>query len=122
VRTCARYNNLYEIIASRYLYLLLIVPTTEAAIKTVNNIGKQESQPEGIEFSDLNGRITLQDFAENDNDEDSNASDDDFKIDEEYQDEEKNEIVLEEEEGAIGNDGPKSQEDYFQNPSTTAQH
>jgi hypothetical protein len=29
VRTCARYNNLYEIIASRYLYLLLETINTE---------------------------------------------------------------------------------------------
>jgi hypothetical protein len=95
---------------------MTIIPTSEATIKTVNGIGEQESQPEGIEFSDLNGRITLQDFADNDNDDDSNASDADFKIDEEYKDEEKDEIALEEEEGNVGNDDPDSQEDYFQNP------
>jgi hypothetical protein len=61
-----------------------IIPTSEATIKTINDIGEQESQPEGIEFSDLNGRITLQDFADNDNDDDSNASDADFNIEEEY--------------------------------------
>jgi hypothetical protein len=76
---------------------ITIIPTNEATIKTVNDIGKQECQPEGIEFSDLNGRITLQDFADNDNDEDSNASDD-------------------EEEGSVGNNDPDSQEDYFQTP------
>jgi hypothetical protein len=64
----------------------------------------------------LNGRITLQDFAENDNDEDSNASDDDFELDDEYHEEVDNEIVLEEEEGSVGNDDPDSQEDYFQTP------
>jgi hypothetical protein len=64
-----------------------IIPTTEAIITTVNNIGEEENQPEGIEFSDMHGRITLADFAANDNDDDSNASDDDFKMDEEYQDE-----------------------------------
>jgi hypothetical protein len=92
------------------------IPTTEAIITTVNDIGEGENQPEGIEFSDMHGRITLADFAANDNDNDSNASDDGFKIDEEYQDELKNDIVLEQREGIIGNDDPDSQEDYFQNP------
>jgi hypothetical protein len=64
-----------------------LIPTSDANIQTVNDIGEQEQQPEGIQFSDLNGNVTLQDFAENDNDEDSNVSDDDFKIDEEYQEE-----------------------------------
>jgi hypothetical protein len=73
-----------------------VIPTTEATIETVNNIGEQEDQPEGIQFSDMHGRITLQDFAANDNDDDSNASDDDFKMDEEYQDEVNNETTLEE--------------------------
>jgi hypothetical protein len=73
-----------------------VIPTTEAYTETVNNIGEQEDQPEGIQFSDMHGRITLQDFAANDNDDDSNASDDDFKMDEEYQDEVNNETTLEE--------------------------
>jgi hypothetical protein len=64
----------------------------------------------------MHGRITLQDFAANDDDDDSNASDDDFKMDEEYQDEVNEEIVLEEEEGSVGNYDPDLQEDYFQNP------
>jgi hypothetical protein len=92
------------------------IPTTEATIETVNNIGEQEGQPEGIQFSDINGNVTLQDFAENDNDEDSNASDDDFTLDEEYQEEVNNEIALDREEGSVGNDDPDSQEDYFQTP------
>jgi hypothetical protein len=92
------------------------IPTSEANIQTVNDIGEQEQQPEGIHFSDLNGNITLQDFADNDNDEDSNASDDDLKIDEEYQEEMDAEVVLEEEESVVGNNNPDSQEDYFQTP------
>jgi hypothetical protein len=93
-----------------------VIPTSEATIKMVDDVGEQESQPVGIEFSDLNGRITLQDFADNDNDEDSNASNDDFKIDEDYEDEVEDEIALEEEDGSVGNDDPDSQEDYFQTP------
>jgi hypothetical protein len=48
------------------------IPTTEAIIKTVNDMTKQEHQPEGIEFSDMNGGITLQDFAEGTGDDDDN--------------------------------------------------
>jgi hypothetical protein len=84
--------------------------------KTVNNVGEQENQPEGIELSDRNGKVTLQDFAEHANDDDSNASDDDFKMDKEYQDEIDNEIAMEEEDSIIGNDDPDIQEDYFQTP------
>jgi hypothetical protein len=94
-----------------------IIPTNEATIKTVDDIGEQESQPEGIEFSDMNGRITVHDFAEaNADDDDSNASDEDFKMDQEYEDEMDNEIAIEEEDGFIGNDDPDSQRDYFQTP------
>jgi hypothetical protein len=66
------------------------IPTSKSNIQTVNDIGEQEGQPEGIQFSNLNGEVTLQDFAEKDSDEDSNASDDDFKVDAEY----KEEIVI----------------------------
>jgi hypothetical protein len=92
------------------------IPTTDDMIDTVNDIAEQEAQPEGIEFSDMHGRITLQDFAANDNDDDSNASDNDFKLDEEYKEEVDNEIALDKEEGSVGNDDPDLQEDYFQNP------
>jgi hypothetical protein len=63
---------------------VIVIPTSDATTKIVNDIGEQEKQPESIEFSDMNGRITLQDFTENNNDDDSNASDDDFVFDEEY--------------------------------------
>jgi hypothetical protein len=64
----------------------------------------------------MHGRITLQDFAANDNDKDSNASDNDFNFDEEYKEEVGNEIALDKEEGSVGNDDMDLQEDYFQNP------
>jgi hypothetical protein len=92
------------------------IPTTDDMIDTVNNIAEQESQPEGVEFSNMHGRITLEDFAANDNNEDSNASDNDFKLDEEYKEEVDNEITLDKKEGSVGNDDPDLQEDYFQNP------
>ena len=59
------------------------IPTTEATIKTVNSIGEQEGQPEGVQFSDMNGSVTLQEFVSSDKyGDDSNASNDDFKMDE----------------------------------------
>jgi hypothetical protein len=59
--------------------------TSEATKKIVNDNGEGKGQPEGIEFSDMNGHITLQDFADNGNNEDdSNASNNDFGLDEEY--------------------------------------
>jgi hypothetical protein len=91
-----------------------VIPTSDATTKIVNDIGEQERQPEGIEFSDMNGRITLQDFAENNNDDGSNALDDDFVLDEEYKQEEKEDDALDASEGIVGNYDPDSQEDYFQ--------
>jgi hypothetical protein len=64
----------------------------------------------------MNGRVTLPDFADNVNDEDSNASDDGFALDEEYRNEILDEAKLEMQEGIIGNDDPDLQDDYFQNP------
>ncbi|OEU05712.1 hypothetical protein FRACYDRAFT_258571 [Fragilariopsis cylindrus CCMP1102] len=104
-----------------------IIPTTEALINTVNEIGEQERQPEGIEFADINGRVTLDDFAANViNDDDSNASDIDFKMDEEYREELKKELKLEAKDKTViesdpdsrqfGGDDPDSQIDFFQNP------
>jgi hypothetical protein len=92
------------------------ISTTEATKKVVNNIGENENQPEGIEFANINGRITLDDFVDNPNDDDSNASDDDFEMDKEYQDELDGEAAMEEEEGIVGNNDPDVQEDYYQTP------
>jgi hypothetical protein len=99
-----------------YVNRVTEIPTTDDIIDIVNNIAEQEAQPEGIEFSDMHGRITLQDFATNDNDKDSSASDDDFKLDEEYKEEADNDIALDKEEGSVPYDDPDLQEDYFQNP------
>jgi hypothetical protein len=47
-------------------------------------MAEQELQPEGIEFPDMNGGIIVQDFAEGiGDDDDSNASNEDFEIDQE---------------------------------------
>jgi hypothetical protein len=68
----------------------------------------------------MNGRITLQDLADNANDDDSNASDDDFVLDREYKQEEKEDNALDAKDGIIGDDDPDLQEEYFQ--TTIQQH
>jgi hypothetical protein len=45
VRTCARYNNLYEIIASRYLYLLLVLED-----RSVGRLGTLSSEENTVGF------------------------------------------------------------------------
>jgi hypothetical protein len=99
-----------------YVNRVTEISTSEATKKIVNDIGNEEQQPEGIEFSNMNGCVTLQDFADNANDEDSNASDDNFALDEEYKNEMLDEAKLEMQEGIVGNNDPDLQDDYFQNP------
>jgi hypothetical protein len=56
----------------------VITPTADH-IKLVEDIAEAENQPEGLEFANINGKATLDDFIEGINDsDDSNASDDDF--------------------------------------------
>jgi hypothetical protein len=92
-----------------------ITPTADH-IKLVEDIAEAENQPEGLEFANINGKVTLDDFIDginDDNNNDSNASDDDFVHDEEYQKEFNEETRLEKNEGlavdedqadAFGND------------------
>jgi hypothetical protein len=89
-----------------------IKPTADH-IKLVEDIAESKNQPEGLEFANINGRVTLDDFIEGINDDDSNASDDDFVHEEEYQKEFNEETRLEKNEGlavdedqtdAFGND------------------
>ncbi|OEU06188.1 hypothetical protein FRACYDRAFT_255934, partial [Fragilariopsis cylindrus CCMP1102] len=86
---------------------VVTIPTSQSNIQAVNDI-----------------ELRYMTFA--DNDDDSNASDDDFKIDEEYQDEIEKERKLEEKDTPdndadpdskeFGDVEPDSQNDYFQNP------
>jgi hypothetical protein len=54
-----------------------ITPTADH-IKLVEDIAEAENQPEGLKFSNINGKVTLDDFIDgiNDDGDDSNASDD----------------------------------------------
>jgi hypothetical protein len=91
-----------------------ITPTANH-IKLVEDIAKAENQPEGLEFANINGKVTLDDFIEGINDGDdnnSNVSDDDFVHNEKYQKEFNEETRLEKNEGlAVDED----QADAFSN-------
>ncbi|OEU08351.1 hypothetical protein FRACYDRAFT_250146 [Fragilariopsis cylindrus CCMP1102] len=89
-----------------------IIPTTDALVNTVTNIGEQEQQPEGIEFADINGRVTLDDFAAN------VINDDDKELQKELKLEAKDKTVDESDPDSkgFGGDEPDSQIDFFQNP------
>ena len=44
-------------------------------------MGEKEHQPDGIQFSDMHGNITILDLDDNAGDNDSNASDESFTLD-----------------------------------------
>jgi hypothetical protein len=83
----------------------VIAPTADH-IKFVNDMAEAENQLEGLEFADVNSKVTLEDFMDGiDNDEDdSNVSDDDFVHDKEYQKEFNEETRLEKNEGLAINE------------------
>ena len=78
-------------------------------------MGASEKQPNGIQFTNMNGKVTIHDLdpnrADDDNDNNSNASNESFDHDEQYQKEFDNKT-----------DGEKdlatneTQEDHFQTP------
>jgi hypothetical protein len=69
----------------------VITPTADH-IKFVNDMAEAENQPEGLEFADINGKVTLEDFMDG-------INDDDFVHDKEYQKEFNEETRLEKNEG-----------------------
>jgi hypothetical protein len=62
-------------------------------IKFVNDMAEADNQPEGLEFADINGKVTLEDFM------DGIGNDDDFVPDEQYQKEFNEETRLEKNQG-----------------------
>ena len=64
----------------------------------------------------MNGSVTLQDFAASVNNYGSNMSNDDFKMDEEYQDEIDDERKMEEQDATVDDADPDSQEFGNNNP------
>ena len=58
-----------------------VIPTPQDIIDLVNRMGEKEHQPDGIQFSDMHGNITILDLDENAGDDDSNTSDASFTLD-----------------------------------------
>ena len=73
---------------------LVVVPTSEMVINRVNEMRISEKQPEGIQFTDRDGRVSINNFdldLDDNNDDNSNASDKSFDHNKEYQEEFENE-------------------------------
>ena len=66
---------------------VVVIPTPASVTDRVNKMDTAEEQPKGIQFSNQDRRVTINDLDLNihDDDADSNASDKSFKHDEEYQ-------------------------------------
>ena len=92
----------------------MVIPTPMSVINKVNEMGEAEDQPEGIQFSNRDGRVTINDLDLNmdDDDDDSNASDESFKHDEEYQ----KEFDNDENRGDKDLNTDETQEDHFNLP------
>ena len=90
---------------------VVVIPTPVSVTNRVNEMGEDEDQPEGIRFSNRDSRVTINDLDLNmdDDDNDSNASDESFKHDEEYQ----KEFDNEEKKGDEDLNTDESEEDYF---------
>ena len=92
----------------------MVIPTPGCVIDRVNEMGISEKHPEGIQFSNIDGRATINDLDLNMNDDNdnSNASDESFDHDKEYQ----KEFVNDKKKGDEDLNTDKTQEDYFNLP------
>lgn len=88
-----------------------VIPTPTTIIDRVNAMGEAEQQPDGIHFSGIDGKITIHDLDldKGDNDTDSNASDDDFQLDDEHQKKFDNEAKVQ----GQGLASDENQDDHF---------
>ena len=69
---------------------VVLFPTPSTIIDRVNEMGHSEKQPEDVQFTNKDGRVTINDLdlnLDDNDDDDSNASDESFDHDKEYQDE-----------------------------------
>ena len=67
---------------------VVVIPTPRTIINQVNQMGASENQPEGIQFTDMNGKVTINILdlnCANDNDNNSNETEESFDHDKEYQ-------------------------------------
>ena len=93
----------------------MAIPTPQTVIDWVDQMGVSEKQPEGIQFTGLDGKITIHDLDLNradDDDNNSNASNKNFVHDKEYQKEFDNNLRKEDKD--LNTNG--TQEDHFRLP------
>ena len=94
---------------------LVVIPTTKTDIDRIDEMGTLEKQPEGVQFRNKDGKVTINDLDLNLNDDDnndSNASDESFFHDKEYQEEFNKEEKMRFEDLATD----EVQDDHFQLP------
>ena len=88
---------------------VVVIPTPQTVVDRINEMGVSEEQPEGIQFTNRDDRVTINDLDFN-LDNNSNASDKRFVHNNEYEKEFKKEG---QDEDLATN---KTQEDHFQLP------
>ena len=69
---------------------VVVIPTPQTIINQVNQMGASENQPNGIQFTNMDAKVTIHDLDQNhanDDKDNSNVSDESFDHDEEYQNE-----------------------------------
>ena len=69
---------------------VVVIPTPKRIIDRVNEMGTSEKQPEVVQFTNRDRRVSINDLdlnLDDDDDDDSNASDESFDHDKEYQEE-----------------------------------
>ena len=69
---------------------VVVISTPKTIIDRVNEMGTSEKQPGGVQFINRDGRVSINDLnlnLDDDDDEESNASDESFDHNKEYQEE-----------------------------------
>ena len=72
------------------VYGVVVIPTPTTIIDRANEMGTSEKQPDRVQFTNRDGRVSINDLdlnLDDDNDDNSNASDKSFDHDKVYQEE-----------------------------------
>ena len=67
---------------------VVVITTSKTVIDRINEMGASEKQPEGVQFTGRDGRVSISNLdlnLDDNNDDNSNASDESFNHDKEYQ-------------------------------------
>ena len=95
-----------------YINRIAVILTPPTIVDKVNQFGVSERQSDGIQFTNIDGRVTIYDLDLNCDDDDSNAFDESFERNDKYQKEFINETKTSEQ-GLTTN---KTQDEHFQDP------